>query len=90
MNAVLCFVVCIIISLIINLVLYVCIYGVSGGMRDRELLEDRGRGDTVLVVYIFRRRKAVPATKMFVGPGQSSDVEPGGHDGQGQGRSAFH
>ena len=90
MNAVLCFVVCIIISLIINLVLYVCIYGVRGGMHDRELLEDRGRGDTVLVVYIFHRRKAVPATKMFVGPGQSSDVEPGGHDEQGQGRTAFH
>ena len=73
------------------LVLYtVCIYGVHGGMHDTELLEDRGRGDTVLVVYIFHRRKAVPATKMFVGPGQSSDVEPGGHDEQGQGRTAFH
>ena len=28
--------------------------------------------------------------KMFVGPGQSSDVQPGGHDEQGQGRTAFH
>ena len=25
----------------------------------------------------------------MVGPGQSSDVEPGGHDEQGQGRTAF-
>ena len=26
----------------------------------------------------------------FVGPGQSSDVEPGEHNEQGQGQTAFH
>ena len=54
------------------LVLYVCIYGVRGGMHDTELLEDRGRGENILV-----------------GPGQSSDVEPGEHDKQGQGVDGF-
>ena len=28
--------------------------------------------------------------KDCLGPGQSSDVEPGEHDEQGQGRTAFH
>ena len=56
------------------LVLYVCIYGVRGGMHDTELLG----------------RKKKKNWGGGGGGGRSSVVEPGEHDEQGEGRTAFH
>ena len=44
----------------------------------------------VLYVCIYMVCVVVCMRKDCLGPGQSSDVEPGEHDEQGQGRTAFH
>ena len=50
---------------------------------------------SVLYVCIYGVHGGMHDTELlgeniFGGPGQSSDVEPGEHDEQGQGRTAFH
>ena len=45
-----------------------------------------------VVVWMIRScwRTEEGEERCFLGPGQSSDVKPGGHDEKGQGRTAFH